>query len=84
MRKTMTQKEHEKRQFHAEVRKFKEWCTKHKVAYYTFDQAPSDSVCAISMDEYALGVSRQLQDEDHESLFLQEDYYEEWEGENII
>ena len=84
MRKTMTQKERETRQFHADVRKFKEWCTEHKVAYYTFQDAPPESVCAISRDEYALSVSRQLLDEDHESLFLHEDYYEEWEEEHII
>lgn len=80
----MSQKEHEVRIHHAEIRRFKQWCTEHKVAYYTFKDAPSDSICAVSMDDYALNTRRCMLDEDHESFFLQEDHYEEWEEECVL
>lgn len=80
----MSQKEHEKRTYHAEVRKFKEWCVKHKIAYYTFNDAPSDSICAISMDEYAVNTHRHKLDEDNESYFINEEHYEEWEEEQTL
>lgn len=80
----MSQKEHEKRIYHAELRKFKQWCREHNIAFYTFNDAPADSICAISMDEYAINTKRSNLDEDHESYFLNEEYYEEWEGEQIL
>ena len=80
----MSQKEREKRLYHAEVRKFKDWCTSHQVAYYTFKDAPPDSICAISMDEYAVNTRRRKLDEDRESYFIHEDYYDEWEEEQAL
>lgn len=78
-----SQAEREKRQYHSDVRKFKQWCTEHQIAYYTFKEAPPDSICALSMDDYSINVRRSLLEEDHEDYFLHEEYYEEWEEQNI-
>ena len=71
----MSQKEYERRIYHAEVRKFKQWCTENKIAYYTLNDAPSDSICAISMDEYAVNTRRCMLDEDYESLFINDECF---------
>lgn len=78
MRKVMSITEKLTREYHSDVRKFKKWCTEHKIAYYVFADAPENFVCALSKDEYSIGVRRRDLDEDNESYFIHEDYYVEW------
>lgn len=77
-------KELEKRAYHKRVREFKAWCREHQVAYYTFSDAPSDSICALSLDEYAENTKRENLSEDYESYFLFEEAYEEWVENEVL
>ena len=79
MKKTMPIEEKIKREFHADIRKFKKWCTENKIAYYIFADAPENFICAISKNEYSVGVRRRDLEEDNEDYFIHEDYYAKFE-----
>ena len=78
-KRTMSITEKLTREYHSDVRKFKKWCTENKRAYYDFKTAPENFVCALSKNEYSLGVRRRDLDEDNEDYFIHEDYYAEWQ-----
>ena len=78
MRKRMSVEEMEKRSYHADVRKFKDWCDKRGTKFFTFDDNIPESICTLSTDEYSVGVRRDLLDEDNESYFLPSEEYEAW------
>ena len=72
-----------KRQYHAEVRRFKAWCEKEGVQYATFSDSDKDYICALSSYEYEIGDRRYQIETDNESYFLEEEvwekYSEEWQ-----
>lgn len=66
---------------HSAVRKLKSWCYDHKVNWYNFATAPSDSICVLSRNDYDLSEKRENLEEDFESYFLDQEAYELWSNE---
>lgn len=77
-RKTQSFEERMIRQHHSDVRELKSWCYDHKVNWYNFTTAPSDSICVLSRNEYDLHEKRVSLEEDSESYFLDQEAYELW------
>lgn len=77
MKKKRTMSVHETivRGYKWDMKRFKKWCEKNDIPYYTFKDAPNDSLCALSMNEYDLGELREDLEIDSESLFLEENDY---------
>ena len=73
-----SQEERELREYHADVRKFKNWCNENNVTYHTFDDADNLDYCVLSRNEYDLHDVRRCLVEDHESYFLNLEDYEKW------
>lgn len=67
-----------RRQHSADVRKLKEWCEENGVKYYTFKDAPFDSICVVSTFEYDVGYSRGRVVQDNDSYFLTYEDYEDY------
>ena len=83
-RKARSQAENEKRKHHSDVRRLKQWCEDHQITCYTFNDAPIDSICVLSMDDYSLTARRASLDQDNESYFIDEKDYEEYTNEGFL
>lgn len=73
----MSDEELLKRRFHSEVRNMKRICEQQGITLYNYENAPVDSICILSKDEYELGAVRRYIFVDNESYFVEESYYEQ-------
>lgn len=77
-RKVYSEEELQKRRYHGDVRKFKEWCSENRIEFKTHDLAEADDICVLSRDEYSLGDYRISIEEDNENYYLSPQNYEKW------
>lgn len=68
--------ERSKREFHAKVRKIKDFCTENNIDLFTFEEADIDYICIASNNDYELGgITRSECCSENENYFVTESDY---------
>jgi len=76
--KAMSMHERLRRQHVSDVRKLKEWCEAENINYFTYEDAPSDSICVVSNSDYDICDFRRNLCVDNDSYFLILEDYERY------
>lgn len=84
MRKVQSMGERMIRAHKREIRKLKAWCEKNQRQWFDFETAPHNSICTLSTNEYEIGTERSILEEDHLSIFLLEEDYDDYTVYNPI
>lgn len=77
-RKQMSVHERMTRRHKSNIRVLKMWCEDRQIPWYDYNNAPSDSICAVSTSDYDIGDPRSVVAENNDSYFINSEDYESW------